>query len=229
MTWLQRMDNKMQNIWTQVDEYFSHLWIKNNKILQDALELCEAEQLPAIHVSPHQGKMLYFFAQMSGAKHILEIGTLGGYSTLWMALALPEEGQIVTLERNLKCTKVAGENFKNSELSHKIQLMIGDATEILPTLSSDKAFDMIFIDADKQNNPFYIQEALRLSRKGTVIIVDNIVREGSVLEKDTQDIAIQGIQTFAQIVASHPRLEATAIQTVGCKGYDGFALIRVIA
>lgn len=182
--------------------------------------------LPAIDVSPNQGKLLYLLAKMKAAKSILEIGTLGGYSTVWLARALPEDGHVVTLEFSEKHANVAKENIKKAGFDNKIDILVGPALETLPTLEKKgfASFDFIFIDADKPNNPNYLKWALELSRPGTVIIADNVVRNGKVIEEDTQDQNVHGIRQFIDLLAEESRIDSTAIQTVGSKGYDGFVL-----
>jgi len=180
-------------------------------------------------VSPTQGRFLYLLARVLGAQKILEIGTLAGYSTIWMARALPPDGRLITLEVNPKHAEVAGSNFRRARLESMIEVRVGPALESLPGLVAEGAgpFDLVFIDADKENIPEYVAWALRVSHPGTVMIVDNVVRQGAVVDKASQDASVRGVRRMFELVASEPRLEATAIQTVGVKGYDGFAIIRV--
>lgn len=211
--------------WAAVDAYFSQLLAAPDDALRAALAENEAAGLPAHDVSPLQGRMLALFAHMAGARRILEIGTLGGYSTIWLARSLPPGGQVVTIERDEAHTAVARRNIDRAGLSALVDLRAGRALDVLPTLSGP--FDLIFIDADKPNNPQYIRWALALSRVGTVIVGDNIVRGGAVLDPHSDDSNVQGVRTFLEILAAEPDVDATAIQTVGEKGWDGFALAVV--
>ncbi|WP_082718582.1 MULTISPECIES: O-methyltransferase [unclassified Sphingobium] len=213
--------------WAAVDAYFSQLLAPADDALRAALTENEAAGLPAHDVSPLQGRMLALFAHMARARRILEIGTLGGYSTIWLARSLLPGSQIVTIERDEAHAAVARRNIDRAGLSALVDLRTGKALDVLPTLSGP--FDLIFIDADKPNNPQYIRWALALSRVGTVIIGDNIVRGGGVLDPYSDDSNVQGVRSFLEILAAEPRVEATAIQTVGEKGWDGFALAVVRA
>ncbi len=211
--------------WNAVDTYLAALLAPDDPALVDAL-ICNVEAgLPAVDVSALQGQMLALFVQMTGATRVLEIGTLGGYSTIRMARSLPPDGSIVTIEMSEHHAAVARRNFERAGLGSRIQLHVGKALDILPTLSGP--FDLIFIDADKPNNPDYIRWALDLSRPGTVIVGDNVVRGGAVADPASPDRSVQGIRGFLEIIAAEPRLTATAIQTVGEKGWDGFVLARV--
>jgi len=211
--------------WSAVDAWFTALFAPAEDIFERVLAANVEAGLPAHDVSMMQGKMLAFFITLMQAKTILEIGTLGGFSTLWMARALPAEGRITTLEADEQHARVARQNIHNAGLSDRVDLRTGKALEVLPSLSGP--FDIIFIDADKKNNPGYLDWALRLSRPGTLIIADNIVRGGAILESQSPDDNVQGIRTFLSRVANHPHLTATALQTVGAKGWDGFALAVV--
>ena len=211
--------------WSAVDAYFANLLAPSDSELDSALAENAASGLPAHDVLATQGKMLALFIQMTNAVRVLEIGTLGGYSTIWMARALPKGGQIVTIEADSHHADVAQANFERAAVADRIILHRGAATDVLPTLSAP--FDLIFIDADKPNNPNYIHWALKLSRPGTVIIGDNVVRGGAVVDASSDDRNVQGIRAFLQIIAEDPRLNSTAIQTVGEKGWDGFALAIV--
>jgi predicted O-methyltransferase YrrM len=211
--------------WSAVDEYFKSLLVPCDASLRAALIENAENGLPAHDVSATQGKMLALFARMVGAKRILEIGTLGGYSTIWMARALPTGGKVVTIESNDSHAKAARCNIQRAGLSDVIELHVGKALDILFTLTGP--FDMIFIDADKPNNPHYIRWALGLSRPGTVIIGDNVVRGGAVSDLTSEDVNVKGVQEFLEFTANEPSLDATAIQTVGEKGWDGFSLAIV--
>ena len=215
--------------WTAVDDYFSKLLLPPDKALEQALADSVAAGLPAIAVSPLQGKQLLVLAQMQDSKKILEIGTLGGYSTIWLARALPSDGELITCEFSPKHAEVARANIARAGLSHLVEIRVGPALETLPLLAAEKRgpFDFIFVDADKENNPGYFEWALKLSRPGSVILVDNVVRDGGVADLKNTDPHIVGIRRMHELLAAEPRVTATAIQTVGAKGYDGYTLIRV--
>jgi len=185
--------------------------------------------LPAIDVSPLQGKFLDLLIRIAGAKRILEIGTLGGYSTIWMARAAGADGHVITLEANATHAEVARANLAKAGLQSRVELKLGPAIESLPLVQREAPFDLIFIDADKRSNPDYLNWALRLSRPGSIIVVDNVVRDGRVLDAASTEADIQGIRRFAEMLAHEPRLSSTALQTVGAKGYDGFSISVVLA
>ncbi|WP_226673884.1 O-methyltransferase [Rossellomorea aquimaris] len=208
--------------WTKVDQYYSEKLHKTDGIMESVLQANSEAELPAIDVSPNQGKFLSLLAQLQGAKRILEIGTLGGYSTIWLARSLPEDGRIVTLEYSEKHAKVAGQNIRNAGLKDKVEIKVGAALDTLPTLQG--TFDFIFIDADKQNNSNYLKWALRLSQPGTVIITDNVVRGGRVIDEASEDDSVQGVRTFVELLSNEERIDSTVVQTVGSKGYDGFVM-----
>lgn len=216
-------------VWKSVDAYIGELFVPPDRALDHAMQTSAAAGLPAISVSPAQGKLLHLLAKLQNAKNILEVGTLGGYSTIWLARALPRTGSVVTLEIDPAYAAVARANFEFAKLTRRIDLRVGPAIEILPQLAIEDAgpFDMIFIDADKESTLDYYEWAVRLSRPGTLIIVDNIVREGAVVDADSEDTRVQGVRRFNARVADDPRVSATVIQTVGSKGYDGFAFVRV--
>jgi predicted O-methyltransferase YrrM len=220
-----------QSLWTAVDDYVCTTLIPHDPSLEAALKANAAAGLPAIDVAPNQGKFLHLLAKIQGAKRILEIGTLGGYSTIWLARALPPDGALITLEFEPKHAEVATANIERSGLSYIVDVRVGAALDSLERLGQENAapFDFIFIDADKPNNPFYLEWALRLSRPGTIIIGDNVIRDGAVIEPENPDPRVQGTRRFFEILASDPRLDATALQTVGSKGYDGFAIAIVKA
>jgi predicted O-methyltransferase YrrM len=221
----------MDTKWTAVDSYFSEMLVPPDPILDAALQSSEASGLPPHNVAPNQGKLLMLLALMQQARRILEIGTLGGYSTIWLARALPSDGRLISLESNPKHAEVARNNIAQAGLAHLAEVRVGKAVEALAQLKQENCqpFDLIFIDADKPSNPDYLTWSLQLSRKGTVIIADNVVRDGAVIDADSTDPNVQGIRRFNKMLKSEPRLTATAIQTVGCKGYDGFAIALVIA
>lgn len=215
--------------WTEVDQYFSERLIPKDPILESALEASVAAGLPAIAVSPNQGRLLQILAQNRGARSILEIGTLGGYSTIWLARALPAGGRLITLELDPKHAEVAKLNLSRAGFRDLVDVRIGDALQTLPKLSAEGRgpFDLIFIDADKQHIPEYFEWALKLSRAGTLIIVDNVVRDGAVIDAASTDPSIQGVRRFVERLRTTSGVSGTAIQTVGIKGYDGFAIMLV--
>jgi predicted O-methyltransferase YrrM len=218
-----------QEQWTEVDRYFIDLLLPPDPALDKALQTSAAAGLPPHNVSPNQGKLLLLLAQIQGARTILEIGTLGGYSTIWLARALPRDGRLITLEANPKHAEVARTNIAHAGLSDLVDLRLGLALSTLPQIATEgnSPFDLIFIDADKPNNPDYLIWALKLSRRGSLIIADNVVRNGAVVDATSSDPNVQGVRRFNELLASEPRLSATAIQTVGSKGYDGFAIAIV--
>jgi predicted O-methyltransferase YrrM len=218
-------------LWFAVDEYFSRTLASTDTALEAALRASKLAGLPPFQVSPLQGKLLQLIALTRGARRILEIGTLGGYSTLWLARALPAGGRLVTLELNPKHAAVAQLNLTRAGLAEAVEVRVGPALDSLAALERDAAgpFDLVFIDADKTNSVAYLQASLRLARTGTVIIADNVVREGAVVDERSTDPSVIGAQRLCKVVGRHPRLSATALQTVGAKGYDGFLLAVVIA
>jgi len=218
-----------QELWEAVDKYLDGMLIPHDSTLDDALAAAAAANLPAIQVSSVQGKFLHLLARIMGARNILEIGTLGGYSTIWMARALPEGGRIITLEADPKHAEVARRNFAGAGVESKVELRLGKALDTLPQVASDGRgpFDMFFIDANKSNMPEYFEWSLKLARKGSVIIADNVVREGAVLDAKSKDADIQGIRRFLEMVGNEKRVSGTALQTVSTKNYDGFALAFV--
>ncbi|MBD2412329.1 methyltransferase [Nostoc calcicola FACHB-389] len=219
-----------QEQWTAVDLYLTDLFVPSDSVLDAVLETSAAAGLPPHNVSPNQGKLLLLLAQLQGARTILEIGTLGGYSTIWLARALPKDGYLITLEANTKHAEVAQSNIVRAGLSDVVELRLGQALSTLPQLAAEgrSPFDLIFIDADKPNNPDYLAWALKLSRRGSLIIADNIVRNGAVIDTASGDANVQGVRSFNELLASEPRVSATALQTVGSKGYDGFAIALVV-
>jgi len=217
--------------WDDVDDYFATLLAPADEVLEAALRDSEAAGLPPINVAPNQGKLLQLLAQIQGARNILEIGTLGGYSTIWLGRALPADGRLVTLEYDGKHAEVARRNLARAGLDSIAEVRTGPALESLPKLADEnpEPFDLVFIDADKVNNPHYVEWAVRLTTTGSLIIVDNVVRGGAVTDPDSTDPSVRGTRGALQLIAEHPRLSGTAIQTLGSKGYDGFALARVVA
>jgi predicted O-methyltransferase YrrM len=217
--------------WTAVDRYITDLFVRPDPALEAALEASAAAGLPAINVSPNQGKLLQLLALSHGARTILEIGTLGGYSAIWLARALPPGGRLVTLEADPTCAEVARGNLARAGLADVVELRLGPAQETLPQLEAEGRgpFDLIFIDADKPGYPDYFAWSLKLARRGTLIIADNVVRKGAVVDASSDDPTVQGVRRFNERLAAEPRVSATAVQTVGSKGYDGLAVAIVIA
>ena len=217
--------------WADVDRYLAQLLIPPDAALDGAVESSAAAGLPAIAVSPMQGKFLHLLARIHGARTVLEIGTLGGYSTIWLARALPPGGRVVTLEMDAKHAGVARANFERAGLADVIEVRLGRAIELLPPLAREGIgpFDFIFIDADKASIPEYFEWALKLSRVGTVIVVDNVIRAGGVIDADSTDPNIIGVRRFNEMLALEQRVDATTLQTVGIKGYDGFTLALVLS
>ena len=220
-----------QDQWTAVDRYFTELLVPSDDALEQALAANAKKGLPAYDVAPNQGKLLHLLARLQGARTILEIGTLGGYSTIWLARALPADGCLVTLEADAGHAAVAAANIARAGVSERVELRVGAALDTLPQLAAERRppFDVFFIDADKRNNPEYFRWALALSRPGSLIIVDNVVRGGAVLDPTSDDPNVRGVRRLAEMLASERRVSATALQTVGSKGYDGFVLALVTA
>jgi len=218
-----------KDVWKSVEQYFDNVLVMQDSALKDGLAAAETAKLPAIQVSSGQGKFLQLLARILGARNILEIGTLGGYSTIWMARALPEGGRIITLEADPKHADVAQKNFARAGVETKVELRLGKALDTLPQIASEGRgpFDMFFIDANKSNMPEYFEWSLKLARSGSVIIADNVVREGAVLDANSKDADIQGIRRFLEMVGKEKRVSGTALQTVSSKSYDGFALVLV--
>jgi predicted O-methyltransferase YrrM len=218
-------------IWDDVDDYFTAQLASDDEAPAAALRASEEAGLPQIAVSAPQGKLLQLFAQIQGARNILEIGTLGGYSTIWLARALPADGRLVSLEYDPGHAEVATRNIARAGLGELVEIRVGPALESLPRLADEDPapFDLVFVDADKNNNPHYLEWALKLTRPGSLIIVDNVVRGGRVTDSGSTAPDVTGTRAAIELIGSHPRLSGTAIQTVGSKGYDGFALARVLA
>src|SRR5882724_8837368 len=216
-----------QDLWSAVDRYFAGSLLPADAVLEAALEASSAAGLPAIAVSPLQGKLLMLVAQLQGAKRILEIGTLGGYSAIWLGRALPNDGRLVTLEISAKHAEVARANLARADLAERVEVLVGPALQTLPSLQEREPFDLTFIDADKPSNADYFSWAMKLSRKGSIIVVDNVVRSGAVADATSQDPNVLGVHRLNELIAREPRVDATAIQTVGSKGYDGFILARM--
>lgn len=217
-----------QEHWTAVDRYITDLFVQPDFALDAALQTAAEAGLPPHNVSPNQGKLLLLLAQIQKARTILEIGTLGGYSTIWLARSLPADGSLISLEANPKHAEVARSNIARAGLSDIVEIRLGRALDTLPQIAAEgRKFDLIFIDADKPNNPDYFAWALKLSHRGTLIIADNVVRNGAVIDAASDDPNVQGIRRFNELLAAEARVSATEIQTVGSKGYDGFAIAVV--
>ncbi|MET7384912.1 O-methyltransferase [Streptomyces sp. NPDC005529] len=218
-------------VWNDVDDHFTTLLAPADEALAAALRDSDAAGLPPIAVAPNQGKLLRLLAEIQGARRILEIGTLGGYSTIWLGRALPADGRLVTLEYDPRHAEVARGNLARAGLAEVAEVRVGPALESLPKLADEnpEPFDFVFIDADKVNNAHYLDWAVRLTRPGSVIVLDNVVRGGAVTDATSTDPSVRGTRAALELIASHPRLDGTAVQTVGSKGYDGFALARVHA
>jgi predicted O-methyltransferase YrrM len=221
----------MQELWSAVDNYFNDLLIPADPVLEAALQASGAAGLPAHHVAPNQAQLLWILAQVTGAKKILEIGTLGGYSAIWMARALPAGGRLITLEYEPRHAAVAKENFACAGLTERIDIRVGRALDTLPGIAAEGAgpFDLVFIDADKESNPDYFDWALNLTRRGSLIVVDNVVRNGEIANPQSTDPGVCGTRRFLEKAAAEPRVSATALQTVGGKGYDGLVVLLVVA
>ena len=217
------------SLWADVDRYIAGQLIPGDPALDAALDASTAAGLPPIAVAPNQGKLLHLLARLCGARRILELGTLGGYSTIWLARALPEDGLLVTLEADPHHAEVARENIARAGLEARVAVRVGRALDTLPVLAEEGAgpFDFTFIDADKPAMPEYFAWALRLSRPGSVIVCDNVVRDGALADASSADESVRGVRRLHEMIAAEPRVSATTIQTVGSKGYDGFTLALV--
>ena len=216
--------------WSDVDRYFTELLVRPDPALAATLEASNAAGLPPINVADNQGKFLMLLALARGARNILEIGTLGGYSTIWLARALPPDGRLITLEAVPTHAKVARENIERAGFANTVEVRLGRASDTLPRLAAEGLgpFDFIFIDANKSGYPEYFEWSLKLAHRGTVIVADNVVRDGAVIDGHSRDANVVGVRRFMELVSLEPRVSATAIQTVGSKGYDGFAMAVVI-
>jgi len=217
-----------EQLWTDVERYVNDLVVRPDAVLDAALEAASAAGLPAISVSAGEGKLLHLLARIRGANRILEIGTLAAYSTIWMARALPRGGKLVTLESDPTHAAVARANLARAGLGDVVDLRLGMAADTLPLLAAEgQKFDLTFIDADKQTIPHYFDWAMRLSNPGALIIVDNVIRDGKVIDEASEDASVRGVRRFNEMVSAEKRVSATTIQTVGSKGYDGFTLLVV--
>jgi predicted O-methyltransferase YrrM len=220
-----------KELWSAVDRYINDLFIPFDPVLDAALKASAEAGLPPISVTPSQGKLLNLLAQTQGANKILEIGTLGGYSTIWLARALPSDGHLITLENNPKHAEIARANIERAGLSGIVELRLGPALETLPRLVAENCgpFDMVFIDANKAGYPDYFLWSMKLISVGSLIIADNVVRRGEVANPKSDDPSVKGVRRFHELMAADPRVSVTVMQTVGSKGYDGFTIARVIA
>jgi len=218
-----------QDQWTAVDLYLTDLFVPPDPVLAAALRDAAEAGLPPIQVAPNQGKLLAILAQSIGARAILEIGTLGGYSTIWLARALPPGGTLITLEAEPRHAEIARANIARAGLAEVVQMRVGRALDTLPQLAAEGhgPFDFVFIDADKPGYAAYFEWALKLTRRGSLIIADNVVRKGAVIDAGSNDPSVQGARDFNAVLAAEPRVTATALQTVGSKGYDGLAIAFV--
>ena len=218
-------------LWTTVDTYINDLFVGSDAALDSALKASDDGGLPSIQVAANQGKLLMILARAMGARRILEIGTLGGYSTIWLARALPPDGRLITLELEQKHATVARSNIARAGLAERVEVRVGPALESLEKLVADKAepFDFVFIDADKTGYPDYLTWSLKLSRRGTMIIADNVVRDGAIADAKSEDRNVQAVRRMNEMLAKEKRVTATALQTVGTKGYDGWAIVLVTA
>jgi predicted O-methyltransferase YrrM len=220
----------MSKIWDKVDDYYAKAFGASDPVLTKVLAASKKAGLPDIQVSPLQGRLLMLLAQSMGAKRILEVGTLGGYSSIWMARALPADGRLITLEYEKLHAEVATKNIAMAGFADKVQVRQGAGADSMAALVKEKSapFDFVFIDADKPGYPAYLEWALKLTRPGSLIVADNMVRQGKVADAKSRDERVQGARKFNALVSKNPKLEATAVQTVGSEGYDGFVLARVI-
>ena len=216
-------------LWARVDDYFAVLAPEDDALVETRRRADEAG-LPDIAVAPNQGKLLHLLATLTGARRVLEIGTLGGYSTLWLARALPADGRLVTLELDPHHAQVARGSLDAAGVGGQVEVLVGPAADALTALAKrgDEPFDLVFVDADKQQLALYLERTLPLVRPGTVVVVDNVVRLGAVVDPDHPDDRVQGVRRMVDLLSGHPRFDATVVQTVGVKGYDGFALLRVL-
>jgi predicted O-methyltransferase YrrM len=218
------------DLWSEVDAYIVNALLPSDPALDAALRGSAEAGLPTINVAPNQGKFLALLASIQGAKRILEIGTLGGYSTIWLARTLPADGHLLSLELNPKHAEVARQNLARAGVADKVEVRVGRALDTLAALVNEATppFDFVFIDADKQSIPEYFQWSLKLARAGSVIVVDNVIRKGAVIDGASVDPNVQGVRRFNELLSKTAGVSATTVQTVGSKGYDGFALIRVL-
>ncbi|MDE0545788.1 O-methyltransferase [Microbacterium sp. C7(2022)] len=222
------MSEPTPDLWQRVDHYLTRTLVGEDAALSAAVDDQNAAGLPAIEVAPVNGKFLNLLTRISGARRVLEIGTLGAYSTIWMARGLPENGRIVTIEAEPDNARVAQRNLERAHVAHMVEIRVGRAAEVLPELTSEEPFDLVFIDADKESNTIYLDWAARLGRPGTVVVVDNIGRAGEIADPASTNSQVIGTQRGLEMLARDPRFDATALQTLDRKGYDGVALAVVV-
>lgn len=222
------MTEPTEETWRRVDRYFADTLVGHDAALEQAVADQNRAGLPPIEVAPVNGKFLNLLARMSGAERVLEIGTLGGYSTIWLARALPEGGRVVTIEAEPGNAAVARQNLARAGVGDKVDILVGRAEAVLPTLASEAPFDLVFIDADKESSSLYLDWAARLGRPGTVVVVDNVGRGGKVADADSTDPGVTGMQRGLQMLGQDPRFDATALQTLDAKGWDGVAIALVV-
>lgn len=215
-----------QELWTQVDDYLGEVFVPADPALDAAVKASQAAGLPEIAVAPNQGKLLNLLARLTGARSILEIGTLGGYSTIWLARALPADGHLLTLEFDPKHAEVATANIAAAGLGDLVEVRVGAALDTLPSVEGP--FDMVFVDADKINLPHYFEWALRLTKPGSLIVIDNVIRKGAVVDPSSTDPSVIGVRALNELLAKEPRVDATSLQTVGAKGHDGLTIALVV-
>lgn len=216
------------DVWRRVDTYLTETLVGHDPGLEQAVADQNAAGLPPIEVAPVNGKLLHLIARMSGARRVLEIGTLGAYSTIWLARAIPSDGRIVTIEAEPRIAEIARANLDRAAVGEKVEIRLGRGADVLPTLADEEPFDLVFIDADKESNTIYLDWAARLGRPGTVVVVDNTVRGGEVVNPATENPQIIGVQRGLEMLGRDPRFEATALQTLDAKGYDGIAIALVV-
>lgn len=214
--------------WIAVDAYLAEELVGHDPGLEEAVRRQRAADLPAIEVAPVNGKLLHLLARIAGARRVLEIGTLGAYSTIWLARALPESGRVVTIEAEPRIAALARENLDRAGVGDKVEIKIGRGADVLPMLAGEEPFDFVFIDADKESNTIYLDWAARLGRPGTVIVVDNVVRSGRIADADDEDPQVVGVRAGLRMLGSDPRFDATALQTLDAKGWDGIAVALVV-
>lgn len=222
------MTDPTPDAWRRLDAYLTDMLVGHDPALEQAVADQDAAGLPSIEVAPVNGKLLHLLARMSGARRVLEIGTLGAYSTIWMARGLPDDGRVVTIEAEPRIAEVARANLERAGVGAKVDILLGRAADVLPTLEGGDPFDLVFIDADKESNTIYLDWAARLGRAGTVVVVDNIGRSGAVADPATESAQVIGVQRGLEMLARDPRFDATALQTLDRKGWDGVAIALVV-
>lgn len=222
------MTDPTPDAWRRLDAYLTDMLVGHDPALEQAVADQDAAGLPSIEVAPVNGKLLHLLARMSGARRVLEIGTLGAYSTIWMARGLPDDGRVVTIEAEPRIAEVARANLERAGVGAKVDILLGRAADVLPTLEGGDPFDLVFIDADKESNTIYLDWAARLGRAGTVVVVDNVGRGGEVANPATESAQVIGVQRGLEMLARDPRFDATALQTLDRKGWDGVAIALVV-